>query len=204
MCLFSLSCVNQTGDLQSLTWVDPITVIDVDDGTTTTKEQESGRRRRLQGSNGGRAKKRRKSHVHGTNAFMVEFNDGKELLGIAHFHRPPDRDKNDYARFGHHYTHAFFTIPRNPPFRLSRLSPEFVLPSNQPQHADDAEIIQFLSGLEVAEETAAGGKNVVIVPYGINDCEGAVVELDTDQVEELLQDVPEGKQVVDLMKPRLA
>eukprot|EP00541_Cyclophora_tenuis_P018868 CAMPEP_0116558110 /NCGR_PEP_ID=MMETSP0397-20121206/9625_1 /TAXON_ID=216820 /ORGANISM="Cyclophora tenuis, Strain ECT3854" /LENGTH=190 /DNA_ID=CAMNT_0004083665 /DNA_START=143 /DNA_END=715 /DNA_ORIENTATION=+ len=179
----------ETGALQSLTWVDPITVIDVDDGVS---KQENERRRLSSQQNNNN--KKRKSHVHGTNAFMVEYGE-HELLGIAHFHRPPDREKNEYARFGHHYTHAFFTVPREPPFRLARLSAEFVLASNRPDHANDAEIIQFLSGLEVDQPN-----NEVVIAYGINDCEGAVVKLDlSSQVETLLQDVQEGKQVVDLM-----
>jgi len=120
---------------------------------------------------------------------MVEF--GKELLGMAHFHRPPDRDENPYARFGHHYTHALFTIPAYPPFRLKRMSAEFVLPSIH--HPNDAEIIQFMSGLEVTHDH-------VVIAYGINDCEGAAVRIPRDVVENMLQDVPEGKQVMDIMR----
>lgn len=137
--------------------------------------------------------KSRKSHFHGTNAFMVPFGDN-ELLGIGHFHRPPGRDRNDYARFGHHYTHAFFTITATTPHVLKRLSREFVLPSKSNQM--DADIIQFASGLEVDDN----GDNHVILAYGINDCEGAMVHVDRTVVENMLQNVPEGKEVIDLMK----
>eukprot|EP00525_Craspedostauros_australis_P001144 CAMPEP_0198126068 /NCGR_PEP_ID=MMETSP1442-20131203/43978_1 /TAXON_ID= /ORGANISM="Craspedostauros australis, Strain CCMP3328" /LENGTH=119 /DNA_ID=CAMNT_0043785783 /DNA_START=21 /DNA_END=380 /DNA_ORIENTATION=- len=112
---------------------------------------------------------------------------------MGHFHRPPGRKENEFARFGHHYTHAFFTIPAQPPFRLQRLSTEFVLPSHA--YADDAEIIQFMSGLELVED-----KHVVIA-YGINDCEGAAVIVSMDRVDGMLRDVEEGKEVVDLMQP---
>jgi hypothetical protein len=67
---------------------------------------------------------------------MVPYGTNNELLGMAHFHRPNDRNENVYARFGHHYTHAFFTIAPTDPtttgipsFHLKRLSAEFVLPS---------------------------------------------------------------------------
>ena len=204
---------SETNLLQSLTWVDPITVITVDDKEKHGAKQQT---RKMKGTDnnhkdGGNG---HKSHVHGTNAFMVEFGqnlndessrDGQdELLGIAHFHRPPDRKENDYARFGHHYTHAFFTIPANgPSFQLLRLSPEFVLPSFA--HPDDAEIIQFWSGLEVtAASSSSSSSNIqdestVVVAYGINDCEGAVVTFPKKQVNALLRDVPDGHEVVDLM-----
>jgi hypothetical protein len=139
----------------------------------------------------------KKSHFHGTNGFMVYLPKTQEYLGIGHFHRPEGRAANDYARFGHHYTHAWFTIPASPPFRLQRLSREFLLPSQA--DPKDGEIIQFLSGLELVERE--NGKQVLALAYGINDCEGAAVYIDMDQVDWLLRDVPEGKEVLDLMAP---
>jgi hypothetical protein len=132
-----------------------------------------------------------KSHIHGTNAFMVPVNtDGTTLLGIAHFHRPNDRNPNEYARFGHHYTHAFYTVGRDDQ-TLVALSPEFVLPA--PYRPDDAEIIQFISGLEKHGD-------LITLAYGINDCEAAIVELDWAVVSKFLRPVAAGQQVVDLMK----
>jgi hypothetical protein len=132
-----------------------------------------------------------KSHIHGTNAFMVPVNtDGTILLGIAHFHRPNDRNPNEYARFGHHYTHAFYTVGRDDQ-TLVALSPEFVLPA--PYRPDDAEIIQFISGLEKHGD-------LITLAYGINDCEAAIVELDWAVVSKFLRPVAAGQQVVDLMK----
>ena len=176
--------------LQSLTWADPVTVVDVQDGRTASATA----RRRLE-------EKKRKSHFHGTNAFMVYLPDRDEFFGIGHFHRPSGRDAfNPYARFGHHYTHTFFTINSRPPFRLTRLSQEFVLPSKSRILQDeDADIIQFLSGLEVVKKD--NGKEYAVIAYGINDCEGAAVYLNMDRVNQLLLPVEPGKEVVDLMKP---
>jgi hypothetical protein len=133
-------------NLYSLTWVDPVTVEKVDTtplnqqqrqqqnqrannpkhnmrrltvaDTTSTVDTaiddfplvESQQHRRLKSE-------KHKSHIHGTNAFMVPLpnsstlkNQPIEFLGVAHFHRPNDRKPNPYARFGHHYTHAFYTV----------------------------------------------------------------------------------------------
>lgn len=176
-CGRNMALMTPAENLQALTWVDPVTVIDVH------TISESHRRLR-------EADKTKKSHVHGTNAFMVPFGDN-ELLGMAHFHRPADRKENPYARFGHHYTHAFFTISASPPFRLTRLSAELLLPSKH--HSDDGEIIQFISGLEVHSDK-------VVLAWGINDCEGAAGTIDVTAVEGLLRDVAEGKEVVDFME----
>lgn len=203
----------QTGTLQALTWVDPITVVDVGlkksnrrqllqsmeetvgelemyTFSTVTGEDSSlaggfHERRRLVGE--------RHSDFHGTNGFLVHLPHSQEYLGIGHFHRPPGRDENEYARFGHHYTHAFYTIPDSPPFFLKRLSPELLLPSFQ--HNNDAEIIQFWSGLELVDD------NFLALAYGINDCEGAATYVDLLTVETLLRPVPKGKEVVDLLAP---
>jgi len=136
--------------------------------------------------------KKRESHFHGTNAFLVPYK-GKELLGIGHFHRPPGRDANEYARHGHHYTHAFFTISTSEPYHLKRLSAEFVFPSKQ--YPQDAAIIQFASGLELDE---ANGQ--AVIAYGINDCEGAGVYVNLKVVEDMLLPVEEGQQVLDVMR----
>jgi hypothetical protein len=156
---------------------------------------QSSNRRRLKEQQG-QTKNTKKSHFHGTNSFIVHLPKTQEYLGIGHFHRPPLRSANEYARFGHHYTHAFFTIPDQPPFRLKRLSPELLLPSFA--YNTDAEIIQFWSGLERVDD------DTLAVAYGINDCEGAATYLDLSMVESLLRDVPLGMEVVDLMMPAIA
>jgi hypothetical protein len=196
----------QTSDLYALTWVDPVTVEKVDTTpneqrkmTKTKQQQHPVPKRRLAAT----TTTVHKSHIHGTNAFMVPVPDAPGVyLGVAHFHRPNDRRPNEYARFGHHYTHAFYTVkPGESSSTLVALSPEFVLPSfHKP---DDAEIIQFVSGLEIIhvpgnddDETTP----VVILAYGINDCEAAITTIDWKAVQSFLRPVAPGKQVVDFMK----
>ena len=206
--------------LQAVTWVDPMTVETVD--TTPHQQQQQQQQqspnvpRRLSNAlpNDKNKKKKKKaatekSHVHGTNAFMVYLPDRNEYLGVAHFHRPPDREANPYARFGHHYTHAFYTISATPPHRLATLSPEFVVPSVW--HPTNAEVIQFASGLEYH-----AAQQELVLAYGINDCEAAVTRLDyRTVVDQWLRPVPQPPdgpqaeeeedasvpQVVDFMKP---
>lgn len=239
-----------TNRLQALTWVDPVTVADVEfanayNGAEINRHRESRRmssvdqgesnvrdvqdkaaqlgsvttsnsanatsgdrvngiplrginrkqdhRRLSVGTKNTKKVGKKESHFHGTNGFMVYLPHSGEYLGVGHFHRPPGREANAYARFGHHYTHAFFTISDAPPYRLKRLSPELVLPSHA--NPSDAEVIQFWSGLELMDD------NTLAVAYGINDCEGAASYLDLSVVEGLLRDVPEGKEVVDLIRP---
>ena len=186
--------VSNPQQLLSLTWVDPITVIPVDtNGKKRRRLQEEQRNNTTTLLLSRRLKEKvKKSHIHGTNAFMVLLPDKQEFLGIAHFHRPNDRRPNDYARFGHHYTHAFYTVNVHEPYRLTGLSPEFVLPSVH--DAQDAEIIQFASGLEL------DGQRLVIA-YGINDCEAAVAQVSLKTVQGLIRPVEKGKQVVDFMEP---
>jgi hypothetical protein len=192
-----------SSQLLSLTWVDPITVQAVN---TTAQPVPNGKRqaqdlpplagRRLAEQPAHHPKKPAKSHIHGTNAFMVYLPSPRdEFLGVAHFHRPNDRASNPYARFGHHYTHAFFTVAAVPPYRLTALSAEFVYARGDDSGADDAEMIQFSSGLEVTEN----GQRVVLA-YGINDCEAAVTTVPWTTVADLLRPVAAGQQVVDLMQ----
>jgi hypothetical protein len=170
--------------LRALTWVDPVTIIDID----TTPGATNKKRRKLA---------EHKSHIHGTNGFMVEIpssSEGEEevtFLGVAHFHRPNDRKENPYARFGHHYTHAFYTVRND---QLVGLSPEFVLPSKY--DADDGEVIQFLSGLEYDAL-----RNEVVIAYGINDCEAAIEVVNLQVILQFLRTVSDGQQVVDFMMP---
>jgi hypothetical protein len=222
-CGRNMALLNARGSksLAALTWVDPVTVERVDTTPIASAQNKAKaaprfqRRRRLTASmnkasvaarvipkfaarNRQLGETPRKSHIHGTNGFMVPM-PGNEYLGVAHFHRPSDRKPNPYARFGHHYTHAFYTVAAKSPdaldFRLTSLSQEFVLPSiHQP---GDGEIIQFISGLEYDARTEE-----VILSYGINDCEGAIRTIPRAMVQEMLRPVPsEGQQVEDFMLP---
>lgn len=190
--------------LQALTWVDPVTVIDVHTVGTNNEIPDNNNKNKKKHHHQRRlgTDTTKKSHIHGTNAFMVPYGENNELLGMAHFHRPNDRNENVYARFGHHYTHAFFTIAptdihpttgiTSSSFHLKRLSAEFVLPSQH--HPHDAEVIQFISGLELHG-------NDVVLAWGINDCEGAAGTISIDAVNQLLRPVETiGMEVVDFMK----
>jgi hypothetical protein len=201
--------------LKALTWVDPVTVVNVNIDTVgslnkrrlgeaapsfylpeTHKPQDANNHRRL------KADSSPKSHIHGTNGYMVPLPSTGELLGIAHFHRPEHRQSSEYALHGHHYTHVFFTIARHEngedsPFKLKRLSNEFMFqsqysPIGKTAIYDDGDIIQFASGLDDVDGT-------LIISYGINDCEGAVFTLSMKEVSSLLVDVQLGQEVVDLM-----
>ena len=197
-----------TNTLNALTWVDPVTVETVelkntgaaavgrrlqeDEEEDTGLSQQHGIRNRRQLAEKDESLK--PSDFHGTNGFMVYLPKTQEYLGIGHFHRPPGREfDNAYARFGHHYTHAFYTISDQSPFHLKRISPELLLPSQS--DPNDAEIIQFWSGLERIND------DTLSLAYGINDCEGAALSLDMQTVESLLRDIPEGSEVRNLMKP---
>ena len=162
-----------------------------------------------------------KSNIHGTNGYMIPLASTGELLGIAHFHRPENRRPSQYALHGHHYTHSFFTIARGNSgtttthggdnstingtgqrYKLKRLSNEFVFRTNsipegmtQPP-ANDGDIIQFASGLDLLGSDMDGR---VVISYGINDCEGAVLTLSMQIVQQMLIEVKPGQEVVDLM-----
>lgn len=144
--------------------------------------------------------------------YMVPLTSTGELLGIAHFHRPENRGKSDFALHGHHYTHAFFTIGREAdgnivdimsrPFKLRRLSNEFVFRSNsipvgETRPPFDSDIIQFASGLDVVGSDVDGQ---LIISYGINDCEGAVFALSMKKVQKMLIVVERGQEVLDFME----
>jgi len=217
-----------SGGLKALTWVDPVTVVDVDLGDVITKlksrqlsewddddkeevgltvQSETSTHRRL----GSSAKP--KSNIHGTNGYLVPLPSSGELLGIAHFHRPEHRKESNYALHGHHYTHAFFTIARqhqsknggdgaNAGFKLKRISNEFLfrtlsVPIGEKEPSNDGDIIQFASGLDVYGSDIDGK---LVLSYGINDCEGAVLTISMQKLQQMLIEVEPGQEVVDLMR----
>lgn len=192
MAMISSPASDHDVPLRTVTWVDPFTVETVDAPSFGTEQ----RRRRL-----GREKKK-KSDVHGTNGYMVPFGDDDELLGIAHFHRPEHRAKSDYALHGHHYTHAFFTMSTEEPHTLRSMSNEFLFRSlgGDGDHDDDGEVIQFASGVDVLRSD--NGRDEVLLSYGVNDCESAVLKVDAEVVRDMLQRVEPGQEVADLMAVR--
>ena len=186
-----------TPSLKALTWVDPVTVIDVE--PEPPKEAEKKKKKQQQ--------QKEKSNIHGTNGWMLPLHATNEYLGVAHFHRPEDRKESEYALHGHHYTHAFFTIAQKEKggeFKLKRLSNEFLFRAMAPsmEKSDppriDAETIQFSSGLDLNGSDVDGR---LLISYGVNDCEGGAFFVDMKVVQKMLLDVPEGNEVNDLMAP---
>ncbi len=104
----------KVNELRALTWIDPVTTevikpaITKEDVTSTSRrlllEKKDGNVRRML------KEKKKKSHIHGTNGYMLPLHSTSELLGIAHFHRPEGRETSDYARHGHHYSEFLYEV----------------------------------------------------------------------------------------------
>jgi hypothetical protein len=200
--------------LKALTWVDPVTVVDVNLGDVKLDNRrldEASFSINLPESNNHSDNNHRrlkskgpKSHIHGTNGYMVPLSSSGELLGIAHFHRPEDRKSSEYALHGHHYTHVFFTIARSGadgPYKLKRLSNEFMFQAQYSSLDDskmyqDGDVIQFASGLDLVGSDRDG---TLVISYGINDCEGAVFTMSMEKLNQMLIEVQPDQEVVDLM-----
>jgi hypothetical protein len=89
-----------SSELIALTWIDPVTTETVTSTNAIVAKRnlmESHAQRRRLGT-------QKKSSIHGTNGYLVPLPSSSELLGVAHFHRPENRDQSDYARHGHHYS----------------------------------------------------------------------------------------------------
>ena len=81
------------------------------------------------------------------------------------------------------------------PHQLKRLSSEFVFRSNVAPY--DADVVQFASGMDWA---TGGNKDRIVIAFGINDCEGAVVHVRRDVVESMLIPVETGAHAASYMK----
>jgi len=104
--------------------------------------------------------------------------------------------------------HAFFTLEQQvvakedgegttSKFVLKRLSNEFVFMAPSSLHDNTGDVIQFASGLDLVGSDKDGK---LMISYGINDCEAAIVFLEMEKVQELLLPVNAGEEVVHLMK----
>lgn len=82
-------------------------------------------------------------------------------------------------------------------FKLKRLSNEFVFSSPSSENQNAAEVIQFASGLDLVGSDLTGK---LMVSYGINDCEAAIVFLDMEKINEILLPVEDGQEVQNLMQ----
>jgi hypothetical protein len=164
-------------ELAALEWIDPVSVIHLS-------------------KKGGKfyPKHTIADKIHGTNGFMVNLGNN-ELLGVGHFHRD-----DPAVESGTHYTHAFFTLSATAPFELLRLSNEWYIASPQKssqQQTQQPEIIQFASGIDFVADS---NRSQLVISYGINDCEGAVCQVEMETVQKML--IPtkgKGQQVGDFM-----
>jgi len=192
--------------LQTVTWVDPVTVENVkvpprsnnNNNISDNNDHQQQQRRKL--------RKQRKSDIHGTNGYMIPLDPASnELLGIAHFHRPENRDTSLFSLHGHHYTHAFFTISSNTNDKhfLRRIANEFLFESlaTTSNNNNDGEVIQFASGIDIVTNEKTGVQEL-LVSYGVNDCESAVLRVDMKVVQAMLLEVKDDQEVVDLMAAR--
>lgn len=82
-------------------------------------------------------------------------------------------------------------------FVLKRLSNEFVFMAPSSRNKNAADVIQFASGLDLVGSDQDGK---LMISYGINDCEAAIVFLEMNHVQELLSPVEAGTEVLHLMK----
>ena len=114
-----------------------------------------------------------------------------EFLGIGHLHR--GGVNTSLARWGHHYNHFFFTVHAQTG-ALLRISTEFcfaALAQRLTKQSNVCEVIQFASTLSLEDSgTNAASSNrheytllpspsaQILVSYGVNDCEAAILKLD--------------------------
>lgn len=98
------------------------------------------------------------------------------FLVVGHEHEHEKRDKIFKTTSWHTYLHYFILFNASSPYQLIARSPPFCF-SEVPNGKCD--IIQFVSSLTWASSDvhrSSGDDGDVIIAYGINDCEGAVVK----------------------------
>mmetsp|Transcript_27940 Transcript_27940/g.42803 ORF Transcript_27940/g.42803 Transcript_27940/m.42803 type:complete len:125 (+) Transcript_27940:362-736(+) len=90
-----------------------------------------------------------------------------------------------HSHYSHNYNHNHIDHPNN----------------NHNHNNDVTDIIQFASGMELLDPQQDDDTGTLVMAYGINDCEAAFLPLQMKDVQQMLRKVPEGTQVVDVMKP---
>jgi hypothetical protein len=192
----SLQQPKAEANLNLLTWPDPVTVQTISTAKSALGLTIPAQDPPAVASSSSSSSTGSRSHFHGGSGILLYLPETQEYLGLGHFHRHALYEKTNtkYASYGHHYTHAWFTISAQAPFSLQQLSAEFVLES--PSRPGDAEVIQFATGLE---RVSIEKEDLLVVAYGINDCEAAVKYIPMNQVQASLRNVPRGHEVVDTM-----
>mmetsp|Transcript_50795 Transcript_50795/g.94985 ORF Transcript_50795/g.94985 Transcript_50795/m.94985 type:complete len:459 (+) Transcript_50795:48-1424(+) len=105
--------------------------------------------------------------------------DFQVFLGLGHIRRGEDEVTKGYV-LPHHYSHQFYTISGQYPFRLIAVTPEFCFSSAQ--DPDDCENIQFASSLLLEGSS-------LLVGVGIQDCDSFVYQFQLEHVLGRLVDV---------------
>jgi len=120
---------------------------------------------------------------------LIWLTETKEFLGMGHFHRGyGDSVYNNLTyqmeagKFGHHYTQFWFTYNMKPPFRITRMSPEFCFQSDQ--DSEDCDSIQFVTGMQ-----RVGESDTITISYGVSDFYGYVATVNVSTVVNSLRPV---------------
>jgi hypothetical protein len=108
-------------------------------------------------------------------------------LGVMHKHT---WQTDTPSWYGTRYAQYFFLMDDQPPFRVRKVSRGFCIPSLTPQSIDTCEIIQFVGSIirDPSDPT------MLLIAYGVNDCEAAVVPVPLDAVLSSMEIVDEQKQ----------
>ena len=103
------------------------------------------------------------------------------LLGVAHTHSPYESQKGKeeapavkVSKYGGTYATYFVLMDPEPPFRVRSQSPPFCIPSAR--NPKLCETIQFVSSIGMWSPTE------LLIGYGINDCEAAMIKLNLIEV----------------------
>lgn len=97
------------------------------------------------------------------------------FLVVGHEHEHEQREKVFKTTSWHTYLHYFMLFNTTSPYDLVARSPPFCFSESQNKKCD---LIQFVSSLTWASaDEIRHTHHDIIVGYGINDCEGALVRL---------------------------
>lgn len=100
----------------------------------------------------------------------IELVHEQAYLGILHDHK--SKGLHGY-KWGSEYSFRFMLFENKPPWRTRSLSDWFCIPSASSKHRNQCEVVQFIMGLIVDPRDP----NSVLIPYGVADCEPAVLRL---------------------------
>jgi len=123
--------------------------------------------------------------VHGTSYHLsgnpVHIPEKGVYLSVLHKHKRTE--KNSPAGSGVQYLHYFILMDDRPPFGLQKVSAPFCFPSQSPGHANECEFIQFVGSMLRDPQDP----QTLMISYGINDCESAIVRLPLEPVLESIR-----------------